>query len=385
MRIAYVTADPGVPVFGRKGSSVHVQEVVRAFRRAGHTVEVFTSRPGEASPADLADITVHRLPRPTGDAAARERAAQRANADLAAALARTGPFDLVYERYSLWSTAAIRYARRTASRSVLEVNAPLVDEQAAHRCLLDRAGAEAVAAEVLRTAGTVVAVSDAVAVWTRSRGATRVSVVPNGVDPARFTPRSHVEREPGRGLCVGFVGTLKPWHGVSVLVDAFTRLVSTAPGYRLRLVGDGPERAAVQRQAAAAGVSDNVELVGAVDPCDVPGLLSEFDVAVAPYPVRDEAYFSPLKVFEYLAAGLPVVASRVGQVEEIVGRCGLLVPPSDARALAQAIEVVRADPQLAQRLSRRGRELVEAAHSWDAVAARILAIAGLGVAQGTAA
>src|SRR5699024_9195154 len=98
------------------------------------------------------------------------------------------------------------------------------------------------------------------------------------------------------------------------------------PETRLVIVGDGPERDALTQQARAAGV--DVEFAGAVDPVDVPGRLAQFDVAVAPYPAHGDTYFSPLKVLEYMAAGVAVVASRVGQIPELVdhGRTGILVP-----------------------------------------------------------
>lgn len=236
MRVAYVCADPGVPVFGRKGASVHVQEVVRALLRRGARVTLFASRTGGEVPAGLEGVEVRRLPRPKSidgralPAADRERALQAADAQLPAALAAAGPFDLVYERYALWSTGALRHARATGTPSVLEVNAPLVDEQAEHRELIDAAGALRATQVAFAEADAVVAVSRPVADWARALGApaARVHVVPNGVDPDRFPPRAAAGRRTTDPFTVGFVGTLKPWHGTEVLVDAVAAWARTS-------------------------------------------------------------------------------------------------------------------------------------------------------------
>ena len=104
MRIAYVCADAGIPVFGWKGSSLHVQEFIRALVKRGDCVELFATRVEGERPADLERVGVHPLPAlPTNGRAVREQAALAANADLRAALEREAPFDLVYERYSLRS------------------------------------------------------------------------------------------------------------------------------------------------------------------------------------------------------------------------------------------------------------------------------------------
>src|SRR5262249_57013720 len=146
MRTAYVCADRGIPVFGHKGCSVHVQEVLRAFARLGARIELFTSRPEGEPPAGLETIRIHPLPRvPKADQAVREQAAQAANEALYQMLEREGPFDLVYERYSLWSYAGMEHARDAGTPGLLEVNAPLIDEQAEHRVLVDRSAAEQVA------------------------------------------------------------------------------------------------------------------------------------------------------------------------------------------------------------------------------------------------
>src|SRR5262249_30785177 len=127
MRIAYVCADPGVPVYGHKGCSIHVQEVVRGLRGHGASVELFATCLTGEPPADLSEVPAHPLPAvPRGEPALRERAAVAANDGLREALRRDGPFDLVYERYSLWSFAAMEHAREARVPGLLEVNAPLV-------------------------------------------------------------------------------------------------------------------------------------------------------------------------------------------------------------------------------------------------------------------
>src|SRR5205085_1861673 len=123
MRIAYVCADGGVPVFGRKGCSIHVQEVVRALSQRGARVELFASRTEGEPPLALDEIRVHALPAlPRGDHAIREQAALAANDALYKTLERDGPFDLVYERYSLWSYAGMEFARDSSTPGLLEVN-----------------------------------------------------------------------------------------------------------------------------------------------------------------------------------------------------------------------------------------------------------------------
>src|SRR5205809_5175485 len=185
LRIAYICADPGVPVFGAKGCSIHVQEVVRAMCRLGHHVTLLATRFDGDAPADVADaIDIHPLPpAPKGDPAAREQLCIGNNAALSAALASRGPFDLVYERYSLWSDAGMRWATDEDVPSILEVNAPLIDEHAEQRRIVDEASARRIAHEVFRHASAMVTVSSPLVEYVEqfepaSRG--RVFAVPNG-------------------------------------------------------------------------------------------------------------------------------------------------------------------------------------------------------------
>lgn len=385
-RIAYVCADPGIPVFGHKGASVHVQEVVRALRARGAGVELVAARLGGMAPPDLADVPVHVLAEArAGTSEEREAAARRTSDAVAAVLDDLGAVDLVYERYSLWGRMGMAWAASVDVPGVLEVNAPLIDEQARYRTLHDRNGAEEVARLAIGAATVVLAVSRPVAAWAvgMADDGCKVHVVPNGVDVDRISPAEGWVPMAGAVCTVGFVGTLKPWHGLETLAEAFVVLANHDPAYRLLVVGGGPGAVALHARLAAAGVTERTEVVGSVDPQQVPALLRRMDVAVAPYSAS-AGYFSPLKVFEYLAAGLPVVASRVGQIPCLIdhGRTGVLCDPGDAGALAAAIQELWVDPGRAAVLGAAGRAMVRRDHTWLAVADRILDLAGVTTCAG---
>lgn len=206
MRIAYVSVNPGVSIFGPHGASVHIQEIVREFAAQGHEVTIFTTRRG----------------------------------------------DLVYERYSLFNTVIAEVNQP----GVLEVNSPLLDLQRAHR---------------------------------------------DGVEYAIWAAAVAQEQ------------------------------------WQLRIVRDGPQRVPLMDLAQKLRV--DADFRGTVSPSEIPGQLRGSAIGVVPYPetVSAHHYFSPLQVYEYLAAGLPIVASNIGQIPHAVGDAGVLVPGSNASTLAQAL------------------------------------------------
>src|SRR5437867_2147524 len=221
MRIAYVCADRGVPIFGNKGCSIHVREVISALVGGGHEIDLFAARLDGQRPAGWENVRIHMLPiLSSTDAREREQMALAGNEHAMAALRKSGPFDMVYERYSLWSYAAMEYAALMGTTGVLEVNAPLIEEQAEHRVLVDRAAAAGVAQRVFAAADMLVAVSKELAGYLNSYPAARgrVHVIPNGVNPARFPENLEPSwPNPNRLFTVGFVGSMKPWHGLPLL------------------------------------------------------------------------------------------------------------------------------------------------------------------------
>lgn len=352
--------------------------MIRALRHHGHQVTVFCVRRGEKNgteliPADLRDLPVVDIPVGSGRGAAREMAL-RAVAEKLASAVTDGGFDLVYERYSLFSDAGLR----TGLPMILEVNAPLIEEQKTHRQLHDATTARQCSIAMFHAATIVSCVSRPVAEWVAqlSPGA-RTVVTPNGVNATRFQPNRR-----GRGpLTVGFLGTLKPWHGTEVLLSA---VAAAREPWVLEFCGTGPQLESLQVQARKLGITDRVRFHGAVAPQEVPEILAGWDVACAPYPVSQGHYFSPLKVYEYLAAGLAVITSRVGELPALLGEDrGILVDPGEIGQLTAALDQLGADSTLRARLGSAARAHVLAQHTWQDRCAELLAQLPASLTAGT--
>ena len=376
--VIVVVTDPGVPAYGRKGASAHVQEVLREFTQRFRRVTLVAARLGGPAPEGLGDVVAIELGRPrAGSPAAAELALQALDRQAAAiveglvtasrAAHPQGPAPIVYQRYGLWSAEVLEGARAAGARTVLEVNAPLIDEQREHRTLIAADTATAMTIRALRAADVAYAVSTPVARWAEQLADVPVAVIGNGVDIERFTGRA----ESGADVpTVAFVGTFRPWHAPDLLVEAAARLTEQGTPVKLLLVGDGPNLADTVETARAAGV--DVEATGLVAHEAVSGLLAGADIACAPYPAG-EAYFSPLKVIEYLGAGLPTVASAIADLPEVI-RPGeaLLVPPGDLDALTAALGELATDPVRRLALGAAGRAAAVERFTWRAVIDRVL-------------
>jgi glycosyltransferase involved in cell wall biosynthesis len=188
----------------------------------------------------------------------------------------------------------------------------------------------------------------------------RARVIYNGVDPARFAApvdRAKVRRSFGlseEDRAIVSLGRLRRQKGHDVALRAMTEIAAAEPRARMLVVGDGPERARLEKLHARLGLAGRAIMTGQRE--DVPGILAAADCLVAPS--RYEGF--GLAVAEAMAAGAPVVASRVDSIPEIVedGVSGLLVRPGDARDLARGVVRVLGDAELARSLGERGRARV---------------------------
>lgn len=390
MRIAYLCADFGIPIRGHKGASVHVREMVAALAAQGHDVRVFSPNPGQGNDlaAKLNDVgpdglpnTCSRLARavargryPRLDKEVRELAYNLTLYRRARAEFYVWRPDAIYERYSLLNVAGLALARRIGVPHLLEVNAPLRLERARTTGLVLDVAASPAERRLFGASDAVLVVSEALRRYVLEHGgrAAHTLVMPNGVDTRRFCPRARdVTLRARLGLAddafvVGFAGSLKPWHGVETLLEAFAALHRCEPAARLLIVGDGPRGDVLRGQATRLGIDAQTVFTGKVAHHEMPALLATMDVGVAPYAQVPDFYFSPLKIYEYMATGLAVVGSDAGEIATLVrdGQTGVICPPEDATALACALMRLARDPGLRGRLGAAARAAVEC-HTWD--------------------
>jgi glycosyltransferase involved in cell wall biosynthesis len=398
-RILWLSSDRGVDPSVPKGASAHLRNTVRAFSQLGHEVLVLTPSPADAgdlgaavepieTPGTFRELLVEAqepVPREQRDRRRRRLGVVRAlghawnQVAVEQALHRHVPRfrpDFVFERYSRFGVAGVLTSRRLGVPHLLNVHAQLAWEAATFRGQALADGVQELEAIAFEQASRIVVNSAELRgqLIESGVGPEKVHVVVNGVHLDRFRPEGPVRRpvKDADAIVLGFVGSLKPWHGLELLAEAFRRL-SRDPRWHLLVVGDGPERKVVR--ALAEELPGRVTATGAVPLAEVPEWTRGADLTVAPYPALERFYYSPLKVLESLACGRAVVASGIGQVNELVrdGETGLLVPPGEVEALVAALRRFADEPELGPRLGLAARQDAEARHSWTARARELVA------------
>ena len=366
MRILYAALDQQVP--GTLGGSVHVQAVADGLAALGNDVHVATTPGGPWPPGR---VHWHAMSPPLGRSELRW-----ARAGALARLATTVGAEIIIERYYNFGGVGIIASKRLGLPAVLEVNAPIVDYPGSAKARLDRA----LLVEPLRRwrdslcRQTDLFVTPSATILPPWVDRAKVLEVEWGADVDRFRPEASgplpFERDPHRVLCV-FAGAFRSWHGVTHLSAALARLHAQGEN-RLGAVfiGDGPERAAAER---AARDVPGVLFTGKLPHDQLPRCLAAADIGVAPFdpakhkPLALGFYWSPLKIFEYMSAGLPVVAPRLPRMATLIadGREGLLYDAADPRTLDAAL-VKLTDESLRARLGQAARARAVAEYSWRA-------------------
>jgi glycosyltransferase involved in cell wall biosynthesis len=370
VRILYCAIDQTVP--GTNGGSVHVTAVAEGLAALGHEVHVlvtpgagpFPSRPA-ANPVRWMAMTP-----PLG---AKELRWLRTGA--VRRLVATLTPDVVMERYYNFGGEGVRAASVTGARTVLEVNAPVIDHQGSLKASIDRA----LIVEPMRRwreqicARADLIVTPSAAILPRDTPARKIVRLEWGADTDRFHPGAGGPApftRPAATVAI-FAGAFRSWHGAVNLVRAIRELHGRGrTDIGAVLVGDGPELAAARAEASGLPA---VVFTGAVPHHQMPAALAAADIGVAPFeigahrPLSLGFYWSPLKIFEYMAAGLPVVAPAVDRIPQLVADRleGLLYDPSRPGALAAALEAL-SDPEGRRPLGVAARDRAVREYSWAA-------------------
>jgi len=369
MRILFLALD--VSLSKQRGDTIHVLELVRSMSLLGHDVGLIVGADGPVRSLLPAQVEV--------------RVARGRDLSVLAgirAFLGDSPVDVVYERrFSPKMGFAVTALRNLPL--VLEVNG-ILDEELAFQGF-PRGRPSAIKARIrktmIRRVSRIVAVSPSIAqdlVRMYDLDPSRVRVIGNGVNTERFRPMPKGEACARLGYSpaaprVVFVGNLVGWRDFEVVLRAVARLGAEFPGLEVLLVGSGPEEAAI-RSAARSFDGESVRFLGEVSYPEVPVYIAAGDLCLLPERPRD-VEISPLKLFEYLACGRPVAASRVRGMNLVESqRVGRLFAPGDSADLSKVLAEMLHDPAGRAAMGARGRDYVERERSWTSVAKKVLQV-----------
>ncbi len=358
---------------GDGAEGIHVAEMVRALERLGHEVRVVSligERTNVRSAQQRCWARVARL-LPGFLYEVGELSYNVTGSLLLERAIREFHPDAIYDRYVSYSYAAVLSARRHSLPILLEVNSPYsYQKQTFDERLYFPRLSRSMERRICCDATTVITVSTPLKKFLVSIGvpAERVVVMPNGVDSDAFHPGldgASVRASLGahNRLIVGFTGILRPWHGLELLLDAFAVVSAERDDLHLLIVGDGPSRAPIEREAATRGLADRVTITGRQPHGAVREFVAAMDVTVSP---RTTFYASPMKIVEYMGMGKTIVAPDMENIRDLVtGEVdAVLFTPESSRALAAALRRVLADAELRRRLGNAARDTVLARRTW---------------------
>lgn len=373
MRILYICADHGIPLYGRRGCSTHVRETCRGLQAAGHEVVLLMSQMGDADGFEQ-DLEVIQVDPPRSKKMGYDlrnlwhnlavyRAAKR--------IAKDRKIDAVYERLSLYSLAGDWIGARLKLPRIVEINAFLSVE---HRDKIHFPRlARAVERRIAHRAPALIVVSPPLADMLKTMDVAdeRIVDMPIAVDVSLFRPNAEAGRAArekwglGERFVVGYVGGLAEWHGISMLYDIARGVRETRQDFVLFVVGGkSHEVEEHRRKVQEAGLGEHLIFAGSVPYLDVPSTINAMDTALVPDTLE---WTCPTKMFEYQASGIPTIAPKypaiLGAMDH--GGEGLLFKPRDIGGIVKAIGTLADDRDACQTMGEKARERVIGTHSWE--------------------
>ena len=349
LHIVSINQDPGISPRRQKGAAVHLNAMREAFRQLGAHVTGVDESDEQQVRRSLQDIS--------------ERA----------------PISIIYERYALGRSSAARFALERNIPYVLEVNAPLAEEQERWRGQLESRKDREEDQLTFGAASCITAVSSAVAKYAKSRGGRNeaICICPNGIDSSLFRTdiknRKYLPQKPPAGRFVlGFHGRERPWHGFEMLVDVTRTLLARSYSVHLSVIGNG------EFKELARLPPGTYTRKGWVEHEKIPACISSFHAMPLTYSPDTPCYFSPLKLMEGMACGVVPLVPALGDLSEIVehGVTGWVYPAGDSGALFDHLVALISNRGLHREMSTRAA-IAAKSYEWRSIARTVLEYPGL--------
>lgn len=370
MRVAYFAFSEEFPA--ARAGYVHINEITKNIAKSGVDITVYTKPLGVRLTSDRKEngrtIKFVKFPFLTkkgivSDLLCFPLSYRKLRKDVKA-------YDLIHERFASLNIWSLSIVRDINAPYLLEVNSPLAEE-IPYGFL--RPLAKRIRELQFKRCDGIITQTDTLKEILSNFTDKPIFVVPNGVDPKKFTPAKFSQKlrktyAPNDEILVTFIGAFMKWHGVHKIPEIARKLSSRNKNTKFLLIGGGPMFGEVKKMCEGL---KNVVLTGALDSEQIPEYLASSDILIAPFDTSGyrllEKYgfwWSPVKLFEYMASGKPTVSYDFDEVRNIVGGAGLLAEPNNLDQFCEYLSRLVEDENLRKRLGKEGRKIVEGGYSW---------------------
>lgn len=291
--------------------------------------------------------------------------------------------DLIHERSGLPRGIGIIAARILKIKSVTEINSPFIEEHEIKRDLLFRIWRKL----MFQLTNLIITQTPILKkILCKDIRADKIQIISNGVDPKLFTStisgefirdKYNIQKDT---ILIVFVGAFHPWHGVKQIITIAEMMKKEKMNVKFLMVGKGPLFSTIKDNIYKKNLNNDVFLAGAVNYSEIPKHIASADIAIAPFYIYDYKpmvkygfWWCPVKLFEYLAMGKPIISISAGVIPKIVphNQAGLLSPPNDFNQLIVNLKNLIHSKELRQKMGTYGREFVVKNFSWTSLASEI--------------
>lgn len=391
MKILYFSPHPDLHLHSASGYGTHMREMIKAFKSVGHEVEPIIMGGSEpsvipgapASPGPMKRLAKGLIPQVAWesmkDARLKQFDAGLAKKSLDQAIKRFKP-DVIYERANYLQISGVEAAKQWGVPHLMEVNSPYVEESIVlkGKSWFIPAAIKAEAQQLTDTSKVLVVSTKLRDYFIERTGLSQdhFSIIPNAIDPDKLKidtslADSIIDQYQLAGKTVfGFVGSIFPWHGVDLLINAFKEVHQYRPDTALLIVGDGEVLEDLKGMTQSMSLSHAIHFTGMVAHQEVFTYLSCMDVCVL---ANSHWYGSPIKLFEYGAMGKAIIAPNNGPVNEVATHHedAMLVDP-EVEPIISAMKFCLDQPEQRHIMAKRFQNKVLSHHTWEQNVERVL-------------